>query len=440
MPVLTLRLTSHILSPAIALMLGISPLTLSSAAAQEAGAATPAPVTPSVNDYRLRPGRATVPQPEGPVDADIPRPSATDTPSPAPTPSPVVTEAVPARASIPNVEPSAEQQSETGRRTEPNQRRVPATQTPDNAPEAPVAPAATAPAIGPDASDPAPPIATEAPSAPAADATDDMPSMPSAMPAWIWAVAALILALAGLAAWRKWRRSEPAETDVEPQDHPNQAPYIQPQTKPEASSPQPSAPASIPAIADPPAPQPAPQPVAAPAPAGSAIELAVAVRRIDRTLVNLTMLYEISIRNNGDATLSALTITGDMIGAHASRRMDDLLANDGQALPALHQIVELAADETRVLTGEIRLPLNAITPLQKGKALMFVPIMRIHCIAGQDNLAAAAYLLGINNNAIDGRLSPLRLDQGARSFTPIAVRLLASSDGTARQSPHTIAA
>lgn len=121
-----------------------------------------------------------------------------------------------------------------------------------------------------------------------------------------------------------------------------------------------------------------------------------------------------------------------MISAHASRAMDEQLGLSGPDLPALHHIPALAPGEQVVLTGEMRLPLAAVTPIRSGAAQLLVPLARFDAWAtatgGGAVRARAAFLVGQTpplTEVGNTRLQPFRLDLGPRVYAQIGQRGLA---------------
>ncbi|OYX91222.1 MAG: hypothetical protein B7Y74_14975 [Novosphingobium sp. 35-62-5] len=163
----------------------------------------------------------------------------------------------------------------------------------------------------------------------------------------------------------------------------------------------------LPVAAPPPPPPPKPAHPLAP------LTLDLEAVRMSASLVNATLVYRIVLTAKSD--MEQIAVRADMTAAHASRPADEQLGGDDA--PVLHQIAAMAAGETVVLTGELRLPLSAITPIRHGSAALFVPLVRI-AVEGPLRLRRA-FVVGLDESANTLRLQPFRLDLGPRVYAQV---------------------
>lgn len=201
---------------------------------------------------------------------------------------------------------------------------------------------------------------------------------------WPWAVGALALfGLGGLALLlRRRERGLPA-------------PAFSPPVLPVATLPEPEPERSIPPLT-----------------------LELEAVRMSASLMNATLAYRLVL--NAGTDLEQIELRADMTAAHASRPAEEQLgASDA---PVLHQIAAMAAGETVVLTGELRLPLSAITPIRHGSAALFVPLVRV--VAEGPLRLRRAFVVGLEETASAVRLQPFRLDQGPRVYAQVGQREL----------------
>lgn len=325
--------------------------------------------------YQLPPASSPTPTVQGPVvpDAPPPRPAAT-------------TEAAPA-------EPA---------RVEPSPAPSP---TPTIAlPSPPTARAAPRPATAPL---PSPPPEPESAPTPLVEsqlpATAPTPAPAPASPIettgnernfWPWLLGALALAaLGGLALL--FQRREKALPE----------PAFTPPRLPETTPPRTTAPVAAAAAAAPP------------------LALRLDAVRMNASLINATLSYRLLLTAGAD--IGPVELRADMTAAHASRAaVEQLGAADA---PVLHRLAGLAAGETAVLEGEIRLPLATITPIRHGGAALFVPLVRIAVEAASGSAPLRlrrAFVVGLDESGASGRLQPFRLDQGPRSYGTVGHREL----------------
>lgn len=334
-----------------------------------------------VGSYQLPPAPTTTPNAQGPVTDGAPPPRvATTTAAPEATPPPV---------SLPPVSappPTASASAVPTRALEP--RAAQARPSPVVTSPVPTPVAAETAAIAP------PPVASDIPKAATPAVPTQVPALAPAEPGvarWLWiavALAAVASAGAALVWWRR-RPRDVAEPVFE----------------------RPVVPAKV-------------EPAAEPAPAAiTALSLDLEAGRMSATLVNATLAYR--LRLEAGAAVNDLVVRGDMTAAHASRPAQEQL---GLAdAPVLHRITRIEGGERLELTGEIRLPLSAITPIRHGSAALFVPLVRIEAtgeIDGKSATLRSAFVIGLEEAPSQARLQPFRLDLGPRIYSDVGRRAL----------------
>ncbi len=389
------RFTPRATLAAIAALASLAP-PAQTLAQQEAG---------SVYDFRLPPSSPKPSAPlQGPVDTDAPVIL-----PPTGTPEPVITASPTARPPAPSAEAEAPVR--------------PAPQSANPSASAVPAEPSALPSLPP--RDPASPLAGDAdspamvPPEPAADEPEALAREPGETPLWPWAAggAALLISVALL-----WRRRKPAETlhEDEAAEVPVERPVLAPSAPPALAR----APAPVPA---PSAPIPAPRPTAAAT--AAILELALEPLRMSASLIFATLHYRLTLTNRGSAALGPFAIAADMISAHASISQADQLSPDIAALTELHRLPSLQPGETAELTGDIRLPLAAVTPIHSGNARLLVPLVRLRALGGEAQqrivLGGGNFVVGEPSEVPGGKLRPFRLDLGPRTFSGVAQRKLA---------------
>ena len=147
---------------------------------------------------------------------------------------------------------------------------------------------------------------------------------------------------------------------------------------------------------------------------------------MNASLMATTLSYALRVTNNDAVPLSVLAIEGDMISAHASLSPDQQIASAAQRLELRHAQVALAPGESVEFTGDIRLPLSAITPIRAGEAAYFVPLarFRVEAAAAGDIplIAAQTFVIGELPEQPGAALRPFRLDLGPRTYSRIGQR------------------
>lgn len=160
------------------------------------------------------------------------------------------------------------------------------------------------------------------------------------------------------------------------------------------------------------------------------LNLQLMPKSLSASLFMATLHYRIEVENSGNKSLGPISIAGDMIAAHASADTAEQLAAIGKDLPELHRIDALHPGEKTEVKGEIRLPLSAITPIRKGNAMLFVPLVRIYALdpAAGIVISGGTFVVGEPPQNPGGRIRPFRLDLGPRVYPVVEQRKLAMPD------------
>jgi hypothetical protein len=268
--------------------------------------------------------------------------------------------------------------------------------------------------------------AAPAPLAPADDA-----------PLWPWLAGGAVVVLGAGAFLLRRRQGTQDEPDYYLEGKAPTPPVAQP-APPASLRPAPT-PQAIPepalTLADIPAPEPTPQPVpelAPPPPVPRRTEGMLSVdlsaNRLSATLMNTALTYELTITNTGAEAIGPIAVSGDMIGAHASIPPKVLLETSADCEPQ-HRIPRLEPGESASMSGELRLPLAAITPIRHGAATLFVPLARFRILVFRDGRppvsANHAFVVGEEPATPGAALKPFRLDLGPRLYSGITQRELA---------------
>jgi hypothetical protein len=254
-------------------------------------------------------------------------------------------------------------------------------------------------------------------------------------PAWPWLIGLSALLAAGGAFWWRRRSDRAIEAPHFAGDEPRPTPPIEPSppaTLPKRSIAGTAIPEPALSLADAPASASVPPaqatPGATPRTAGGHIAVSLTARRLSATLMNTALTYELSILNTGPDPIGPIAVSGDMIGAHASIPPRILLETAADGEPH-HRIPRLDPGESATMSGELRLPLAAITPIRHGAATLFVPLARFRLLVFREGRppvsANHAFVIGEDPQNPGAALKPFRLDLGPRLYSGITQRELA---------------
>jgi hypothetical protein len=233
---------------------------------------------------------------------------------------------------------------------------------------APVAETSAAPAL------PATP-ARPASTAPAAPAPDQGPDF------WRWLTlgAATLVGLGSVIAWRRRRRASAPPRIVTPQLDP--------------------------------------------APLDPALALAVEAVRMDRSVLNATVGYRVTLRNRSGQALTGVSVEADLVSASGNRPAEQQLASPAQALTPRHSVDRIAPGQSLRFDGQVRLPLSEATAIWQGRAALLVPLLRVRATAEGAQPVATTLVIGRAEGQA-ARPQPFRLDEPPRSYAPLAQRVL----------------
>jgi len=359
----------------------------------------------AVPDFRLPPATPTTsaePERQGPVVPDVPQSRGTPTPEPSP-----------AQATPPAVQPPPPLVVPPAATPAPAPARA-ARPAPTPAPS-PAAQAAPEPEVTPT---PEPSLAPAGPSVDTAEASPPPPVAAAPPPApeepgeggitllgWL-AIAGLLAAGALLLVLRR-RRSKAEESQP-----------------PERTRP---APPPVPVPVPQPAPAPAPSPAQGNAPVRidiglAGVELHVTGGRLSLSLMNAALSFQLTLRHDGPAPLTGLTVRADLIGAHAALRQEEQLGGPAPDAPIIAQLASLPPGETLTLAAEVRLPLAQVTAIRQGQSSLFVPLLRLALEGEGQGRRAQTTLIGPPGQG--GQVQPVRLDAGPRVVAPLLARVL----------------
>jgi len=328
---------------------------------------------------------------QGPVDPDAPiltrprdtAPTPTPTPRPAPAPTPTPT-ARPVATPTPRPVASPSNSSLPPRFTPPAE----AIEADANA----VTEGASAyPSSAPGAQTPPPTIPTAS-----ASATPMTPTESEGTPGWLYALGGLLV-LGGAGAALYWRRRTNAADERVPEIAP----------PPVAAKP------PVPTVAEPPL-----------AAAGPQLTIEARALRLSRSMVYATLSYEVLVTNRGGRPLRNVRLGADLVTAHARIPTNQQLADPLVPLAPVRTIEQLDPGQSVQVSGELRLPVNEIRPIPHGKAVVYVPLLRVRGEAEGQAPVARTFVVGMRPGGVSERLQPFRLDEMPQTYHGVSQHAL----------------
>ncbi|UOR15525.1 hypothetical protein [Qipengyuania aquimaris] len=352
----------------------------------------------SVQEFQLPPNPTPTPSPnvQGPVDADgnavpmrprviaTPTPTPRQTPAPTPTPTstqPAMVQPLPEATNVP-ARQAGTQSAPVRRPVEtPAPQILPAPQQ-DLVPEATATPVPGLPADTTEQSTGNSPVTEGASTTPTLAADE---SASGEQPAWLWpAVGGGLLALLGLGYLFSRRRSQAEPPQIE---------------------------------------RPVVAPAAGAASAGPDIRISAEAIKLTRSVMNATLHYRVNVLNRSGTAAGGLTLGADVVSAHGGVPVEQQVASPDQTLEQRHTFERIAPGQSVRYEGQIIIPLSQARIIRQGTASLFVPLLRVRLDGAGEGPLVKTFVIG-QGVPDGGRVSPFRLDDGPRSYQPIAARAL----------------
>ncbi|MHA6334343.1 hypothetical protein ACXYL9_11745 [Qipengyuania sp. CAU 1752] len=322
-----------------------------------------------------------------PTASPTPAPTATPTPTPTPTPTetqrprPTATSTIPAprpgiAAPTPAPSPVRPTPAATASPSEPRD------EGSRPAPGQPDAPTAT---------DPLPfPQNTAAPTEAATDILDEGESI-----GWGWIIALLAVLGIAIAAFVSWRRRFGSV----------EAPQI---VKPVVAPSGPATGAGAAALDDP----------------MRFLKIELEPVRMSRSMMATTLTYRLTLSNRADVAMRGIVIAGDLTSAHGRAPIAEQMADGTTMLPDIHTLEHLGPGQSKILGGDIRLPLKDVRPIHQGNVPIIVPLARIKLAVAGGDPTPFTFVIGKRPAQLGGRLQPFRLDTPPQTYQDIDSRPL----------------
>ena len=165
---------------------------------------------------------------------------------------------------------------------------------------------------------------------------------------------------------------------------------------------------------------------AVPAVPASVTDLAISIEheKLIRSAAFATLKYRMVLINRTDALLTNVAVGLDLVSAHAAVPMDEQVATAATALEHRHAIARIAPRQSVTLEGQVQLPLAQAHVIRQGRYPLLVPLLRVRVDGPGEGALVKTFVVGQGEPG-GGRVQPFRLDEGPRSYAPIAQRELA---------------
>ncbi len=150
--------------------------------------------------------------------------------------------------------------------------------------------------------------------------------------------------------------------------------------------------------------------------AGPQLTIEARALRLSRSMVYATLSYEVMVTNRGGQPLIDVRLGADLVTAHARIPTDQQLADPLVPLAPVKTIERLDPGQSVQVSGELRLPVNQIRPIPHGKAVVYVPLLRVRGEAEGIEPIARTFVVGTRSAGESQRLQPFRLDEMPQTY------------------------
>ncbi|VAW04484.1 hypothetical protein MNBD_ALPHA04-7 [hydrothermal vent metagenome] len=154
------------------------------------------------------------------------------------------------------------------------------------------------------------------------------------------------------------------------------------------------------------------------------IRIIFTAENVSTTLFNAVLGYQVALTNNSDTPLSDIKLQAVMAQAGSESVIDPPILPD----EVLHHVQGILPGKTTILTGELRLPFNAIIPIQVNAQALLIPLAHFGIkYATEDGTVkhqSASYIIGREHQPRRAKMAPFRLDIGPHRFGSAGQRLL----------------
>ena len=145
--------------------------------------------------------------------------------------------------------------------------------------------------------------------------------------------------------------------------------------------------------------------------------------KLTQSVMNATLHYRLVLTNRSGTALGAADVGVDMVGAHGSAPVEEQVANRAHKLDIRHRVERISPRQSVRYEGQLAVPLAQARIIRQGNAALFVPLLRVRIDGIGDEPVLKTFVVG-QGTGDGGRVMPFRLDEGPRTYQPIAARVI----------------
>lgn len=157
-------------------------------------------------------------------------------------------------------------------------------------------------------------------------------------------------------------------------------------------------------------------------PALPRIDLTLDITGATRSVMMFTLSYRLTLANRSDRAVSDLGVAVQLASAQRGQSNAAPIA----AARSLARLERIGPHQARSISGEVQLPLAAITPVMQGRTPLFIPLVHVTLEGEGQQALAYSFVVGTPGTGAEGRVQPLRFEMPPGSVPGLKARAIAT--------------
>lgn len=154
-------------------------------------------------------------------------------------------------------------------------------------------------------------------------------------------------------------------------------------------------------------------------PAVPRIDLSLEIPGATRSVMMFTLRYRLTLANRTERAVNDLSVAVQL--ACAQRGSSN--AAPVAAAPGSQPLERIGPHQSRSISGEVQLPLTAVTPILHGKTALFIPLLHVTIEGEGQQALAKSFVIGTPSGG-EGRVQPIVLAGPPGALPPLAARAI----------------
>ena len=149
------------------------------------------------------------------------------------------------------------------------------------------------------------------------------------------------------------------------------------------------------------------------------IAISLDIPGASRSVMMFTLRYRLTLENRSDRAVNRLSVAVQLSSARRGASNAAPLA----AAQALVPVDRIGPHQSRIISGEVQMPLAEITPVMQGQTPLFIPLLHVTIEGEGQSALARSFVIGPPGQGA-GRLQPLLLAAPPGSLPDMLARMI----------------